>query len=91
MKLKPRVEMKRLAVYNLVIAGILLVGEPIIISPYMKLRHLHWDQLFRTEAISHGIMAALGAFIFALIPLTAFLLIRNAWIIFKNLRKISDD
>jgi hypothetical protein len=90
MKLKPKAEMKRLAIFNLVMAGILIVGDILFIYEYMKMRRLHWAQLFRTEAIHDNLMNVSAEFVFILFPVFAFLLIRNAWIIFKHLGKISD-
>jgi hypothetical protein len=90
MKLKPKAEMKRLAIFNLVIAGVLVVGDIFFISVYVKMRRLNWDQLFRTESIHHNLMNLFAEFFFVLFPVLAVLLIRSAWLIFKHLDKISD-
>jgi hypothetical protein len=88
--MKPRAEMKRLAVFNLVWAGITVASDITFILLYIKMSRLQWSQLFRTEPIHHSLMTAFGSFTFGLFPVFAAFLIRNAWVIFKNLDKIPD-
>jgi len=91
MKLKPKAEMKRLAIFNLVMAGILVVADIFYISLYVKMSHLNWSQMFRSKPIHDDMMVALASFIFAVFPVVAFILIRNSRVILKNIGKISDD
>jgi hypothetical protein len=91
MKLKPKAEMKRLAIFNLVIAVILIAGDMFYVPMYVKMSRLNWSQLFRTKPIHDDMMLVLASFIFAIFPTVALFLIRNSRIIFKNLGKILDD
>jgi uncharacterized membrane protein len=90
MKLKPRNEMRLVAIVMVAMAVFLLAFFVWFIAIYQKFKGISWERLFRTEVQHHYFMEFLGA-LMLVIPCLAMVFGCGSWIIFKHLNRISDD
>ena len=91
MKLKPRVELRWLAIVLAIVAVVAFAIAVYCIPSYLRFRDISWDRVFRTEALYHAFAFAFGSIIFGVFPGVALLSGLSSWLIFKHLDKVLDE
>lgn len=90
MKPTPRMKMKRLAIFLVILTFAAAATDIYVIPIYLKLSGISWEWIFRTKSLHHYFMLALRVIVFGLIPGIAIICGGSAWTIYKHRRSISD-
>jgi hypothetical protein len=91
MKTKAKIEMKRLAITMAAVAVLFILSFICLLPLYLKFQSMHWEQIFRSEAVYKDFMVAFGGYVFGVAPGMILVCGRSAWVLFKHLDKISDE
>jgi hypothetical protein len=86
MQLKPRTELKVLAI-ALLLLGILLLGTLFVTVPaYGNFRSMPWHQMFRTERLHVAFLRGYKVVFFGVLPALGIVNTAGGWLILKQFR-----
>jgi hypothetical protein len=89
--MKARTELKFAASASIFTALVFAVAVAWAIPLYARFRSTPWQQMFRTQQMQDHFLESFRMFAFIAAPALVILSAAVAWLILKNLRKISDE
>jgi hypothetical protein len=86
MNLKPRTELKVLAL-ALLLLGVLLLGTLFVTAPaYNKFSTMPWHQMFRTERLHLAFLKGYRVVFFGVLPALGIVNTAGGWLILRHMR-----